>query len=212
MRAWMFSILLTASSALAAPPGVTPVTVTPPSATPPTQPTLTPVNIDEVPAACREIAQRADSATASHARSARVSLAICIAHEQSRAIAVCDCEDSVHQLDEAIAPAIALLDELVGGDDVAWQVVAIHTKGELYTELASRVFAAVPAVPPGSPEEAVSLHDLRVQLVQPLIQPWLERARDLFGEVERIAAQHPELAKNPTADAAVRDSRRRLAR
>jgi hypothetical protein len=141
-----------------------------------------------------------------------VSLAICIAHEQSRAIPVCDCEESVHQLDDAIAPGLALLDELASGDDVAWHVVAIHTEGELYAELASRVLAAVPAVPPGSEDEAVSLHDLRVQLVQPVIQPWLELAHDRFGEVERIASQHPELAKNPTADAAVRDSRRRLAR
>ncbi len=211
----MFSIVLTASSALAAPPGATPPALMPPSATPPSQPpapTLPPVNVGEVPASCRELAQRANAASASLARAARVSLAICIAHEQTRAIPVCDCEESVHQLDDAIAPAVTLLGEVAGSDDVAWQVVAIHAEGELYSELASRVLAAVPQVPPGSPDDAAALRELRVQLVQPLIQRWLDRARDRFAEVGRIAARHGELAQNATADAAVRDSQRRLAR
>jgi len=181
MRVWMFSILLIASSALAAPPGATPPTLSPPSATPPIQPPA-PV---------------------------RVSHAIAMAHEQTRTIAVCDCEESVHQLDDAIAPAIALLDEVIGGDDPAGQVVALHGEGELYTELADRVLAAVPAVPPGSSEDATALHALRVQLVQPLIQPWLDRAREKFAEVGRIATLHPQLAKNATADPAIRDSQRR---
>ncbi len=212
----MFAILLGAASALAQPPGLTPpvrraAPAPPPKPVPPPPPALTPVDPATVPEACHDLALRAGSSNFQLAEASRVSLALCLADDKTKQVAVCDCDQSVHDLDDAVGPSFAILDELANLGEPAWQIAALHAKGELLEQLAQKVVQAVPAAPAGASEDEQNLHDVRVQLVQPLVQPWLERARDNFTEVDHLAQQHPELAKNPSADTAIRDSRRRLA-
>ncbi|MGE5181854.1 MAG: hypothetical protein ACM31C_07320, partial [Acidobacteriota bacterium] len=213
----MFAILLGAASALAQPPGLTPpvrpapAPPPPPRRVPPPPPALTPVDPATVPAACHDLALRAGSTNFQLAEASRVSLALCLAQDDTAQVAVCDCDQSVHDLDDAASPAFAILDELATLGEPVWQVAALHAEGELLGQLAQKVLQAVPPAPAGASEDEQNLHDVRAQLVQPLVEPWLERARDRFAQVARLAQQHPELAKNPTAATAIRDSRQRRA-
>jgi hypothetical protein len=121
---------------------------------------------------------------------------------------VCDCDQSVHDLDDATAPAFALLDDLATNGEPAWHVIALHAEGDLLEQLAQRVVQSVPAA---TSDDNAELHTLRLELVQPVVQPWRDRAHDRFVQVDRIAGEHTELASNALVTAAVADSRRRIA-
>jgi hypothetical protein len=225
MRVFATWIVVASASAAAAPPGETPAAKppgetdpivkppgeTPPDATPPPDaPLLTTIDVDAVPEQCRTLVQRADSEKLALALSARVSLALCSAAERMRAVALCDCQQSVTDLDAAVAPSFAILDEVQGAGEIVWQVIALHAEGELLAELAARVLATIPPPLPDTSPEAIALHDTRAKMLQPLVQPWLDRSHERFMKVDELGQQHAELAYHQLADAAVKDSRRRL--
>ena len=213
----VLAMLVVASSAAAAPPGATPPVVhspamTAPQAPPvPPKPTLMAIDLDAVPAKCKDLGERASSQDFALAESARVSLALCTASDKTTTIAVCDCEQSVKDLDEAVAPAFAILDELANVGEPTWQVIALHAKADVLDQLARRVENALPVLPPDASSEQQELRDVRLQMLRPMIEPWRTRAQNVLAQVVRIAKAHPEVGKNQLADQAVRDSRRRLA-
>ena len=191
------------ATALAQPPGATP-----PGAAP--TPALTPVNAEEVPEACRDLAKMASSPSKYAALSARISLASCLADHAMKPLVLCDCEQSVHEIEEAAAPSLALLDEVFAAGDATTKILARHARGEMLSSFVARMLATVPP-PPNGTSEALALRDLRLDLVQPLVEPWRAKARSAHEEVDRLAKAHPQLAKNQAIVAAVRTSRDRLA-
>jgi hypothetical protein len=220
---WLPTLLMFVSaSAVAAPPGATPPITKAPGMTAPsappapvqvpqTPPPLTAIDPDNVPERCLDLALRAGSPEPSLAQSSRVSLALCIASERKRAVVLCDCEQSVKDLDEAVAPAFAILDEIASVGEPQWQVIALHSEADELSLLAQRLLETLPRVPEGTGSDQAALHDVRSQMLQPLVEPWRSKAQEKFAQIDRIAKTHPELAKIATVDAAVRDSRRRLA-
>jgi hypothetical protein len=211
----VLAMLFVASSAAAAPPGATPPVVrapamTVPQAPPPEPPApaLTAIDPDAVPQPCLDLALRAGSTNAALAQSSRVSLALCIANQTSKSVAVCDCEQTVKDFDEAIAPAFAILDELAAIGEPTWQVIALHAEADVLAGMVRRVEATLPAAT--SPEQQ-ELRELRVQMLRPLLEPWRTRSQNAFVQVDRVAKVHPEVGKNQLAASAVADSRRRLA-
>lgn len=200
----MLVVSLASATASAAPPSA-------PAAPPaPSTPALSVVDPVVTPAPCRAAALLAGSANKNLALGSRVALAGCLADVQLRPLVLCDCGQSVSEIDDATARSLALLDEVSQVGLPEWQIVAQHAKGELLDALAVRMLATLPAPEPGASEDAIALHDTRAQLLRQLVAPWQSHAQDAFGEVDRIAKQNPELAKRPNLQAAVTDSERRL--
>lgn len=171
--------------------------------------TLTKVDLADVPDACKGLAKTGASASVNQALSARTSLAVCLADQKTKPLVLCDCEQSVREIEAAIQPSLDMLDEVFALGDPAQQVLARSAQGEMLQSLATRMLATVPAPVNGSPE-AISLHDTRVQLLQPLIAPWQQQAQAAFAAVDQLAKKNPQLAKNQAVVAAVRTSRQRL--
>jgi hypothetical protein len=189
-----------------APPAPPPAQSTPASPTP-AVPKLTTLDPDDVPEACRDLAKLSDSASKAQALSARISLASCLVDQKSKPLVLCDCEQSIIDVNAVIEPSLALLDEVFVLGDPTTKILARHTQGEILSSFAQRVLATVP---PATNSNETSLRETRLAMVQPLIQPWLTRAQAAFTEVDKIARTNPQLAKNPAVLAAVRSSRAKL--
>ena len=218
MRSAVAFVLLGSATVLADPVAQAPAPpaspVSPPAAAPEPTPTpvpvtLTKVDVEALPEACRDIGKLADSPIKARALSARISLASCLVDEQTKPLVLCDCEQSVNEINDAIDSGLIILDEVVLLGDPASQILARHSQGEILSAFAQRMLATVP--PPLNPsEEAIALRDTRLDLLQPLIQPWLARAQAAYAEIDKIARANPQLAKNPAVLAAVRSSRAKL--
>lgn len=162
------------------------------------------IDVASAPPACRSAGKLVGSRDRNAAAAAKISLAVCVANANLAPLALVDAEASVRDVDGATAASFAMLDDIARSADPHWQIIALHAEGDLYASIAQRMMSTVPAGP--SPQ----LHDTRVALLQPLVQPWLDKSQAAFAEVDRIAKAHPELRQQAIADA-VRDSRRRLA-
>ena len=171
--------------------------------------TLTKVNLDDVPVPCKELAKAADSPSVNQALSARTSLAVCLADQKTKPIVLCDCEQSVREIEAAIQPSLDMLDEVFTMGDAAQQILARSAQGEMLQSFATRMLGTVPPPLDGSPE-AVALHDTRIQMLQPLVAPWQQQAQAAFAAVDQLARKNPQLTKNQAVVAAVRTSRQRL--
>ncbi|HEY5946472.1 MAG TPA: hypothetical protein VIV40_13310 [Kofleriaceae bacterium] len=182
----------------------------PPAVPAPTPAPATTLDPAEVPEACRDLAKLAGSPSKAQSWSARISLASCLVDDKAKSLVLCDCEQSVNDINAAIDPSLALLDEVFAQGDPATKILARHSQGEILSSFATRMLATVPP-PANSSEEAIALRDTRVSMLQPLIQPWIARAQSAYAELDRIAKANPQLAKNPAVLAAVRSSRARLA-
>jgi hypothetical protein len=212
MRTALLGILLASTSALAqsasAPPPAAPTPATAPA------PALrgnglSLVAVNDLPEACHDLGKLADSPAANRALSARISLASCLVEQRTKPLVLCDCEQSVRDLESASAQSISLLDEVAAVGDPATKILALQTKADLLAGLALRILATVPAAVDGS-EAAVNLRHTRLDLIHPHITPWQQQAKNAYQELDRIARANPQLAKNPAVLAAVRASRNKL--
>lgn len=216
MRSIVLAVLLSSSVALAAPPGETPPPApgnTAPVATPPpvpSTPELVKVDADQIPESCGAFAKSIDSPSINRALSARISLAGCLADAGLKALVLCDCAQSVQDMDTATELSRVLFDEAISLGDGATQILARHAKGDLLSSLAQRLLATVPPPRDATPE-AIALHDTRLDLLTPLVEPWVTAAQTEYRELDRLARDNPKLEKNPAVAAAVRATRDRLA-
>jgi hypothetical protein len=171
---------------------------------------MPPIDLSVVPEACKPLAKQAVAPNGSVAWVARISLASCMADRAVAPIALCDCGASIVAVDAAVAPAIAVLDDVIGAADPATQIAAEHAEGELYAGLVSRLLATLPKVGSGATDAEIALHDMRTQALQVQLAAWREAALTSFQHVVEIAKAHPELANNRAVATAVRDSEQRL--
>jgi hypothetical protein len=232
MRPLLVGILLSSATALASPDspargtpaGPAPVQPAPqqapaqPGASAPRTPTnvdrrpaisLTALALDELPDACRALGKLADSPSPARALSARISLASCLVDHRLRELVLCDCEHSVREIDDAIAESTLLLDEVFAAGDPTTKILARQALGDLFAGLVTRVLATVPQ-PVNASEPAVAMHDTRLAMLQPLLDPWRDRARAAYRELDQVARANPQLAKNAAVLAAVRAARTKL--
>ena len=196
-------------------PGETPpqtTNVTPPGATPPAQsaPTLTSLDADKIPESCASLAKTADAPSINRALSARIALAGCLTDAGLKALVLCDCAQSVQEIETATELPRLLFDEAIALGDLTTQILARRAKGDLLTSLATRMLGTVPP-PVNTTPEAIALRDTRMDLLTPLVQPWQLAARVEYEELDKTARANPQLVKNPAVAAAVRASRERLA-
>jgi hypothetical protein len=160
-------------------------------------PVVPAIDVASAPPACRSAGKLASP-------TGKISLALCVANAKLGPLQLVDAEASIQDVDAATAPSLAMLDEVAASNDPHWQVIALHAEGDLLATMAARMLSTVPALPAGE------LHDSRMQLLQPRVQPWLDRAQQAFAEVDRLAKDHPELQRQSALSDAIIDSRRRM--
>lgn len=221
MRRFVVVLMLWPTIALAGdqPPVARPPVSQPPAAesrpsstprlNPPSGPVLSEIDIEGLPAACRELGTLSESRSPNRAISARIALATCLVDEKTKGLVLCDCEQSVLEVNEILDPSVALLEEVFVNGDPALKILARHAEGQLLASFATRLLNAVPP-PVNATSEALALRETRLAMVQPLVEPWLRRSQAAFAEIDRIARANPALEKNAAVVAAVRDGRSRL--
>jgi hypothetical protein len=166
--------------------------------------------LDDLPPACRDIGKLAQSPSRAQSLSARISLGNCLVEQKLRGVPLCDCEQSVREIEAASTQTFALFDEAFLFGDPTQKILARQAQGDLLASLSTRMLATVPPLV-DSNEAAVALRDTRLSLLRPLVEPWLLRAQTAYVELDRIARENPKLAKNPAVLTAVRTSRVKLA-
>jgi len=172
---------------------------------------LASIDLTRVPESCKPLAKQALAQSLTAALTARVSLATCMADRAIAPLVLCDCGESILAVDAAIAPAIAVLDNVIEVGDPAMQVIGEHAEGKLYAGFATRLLATLPSPGPGASDTELALRDLRKQALEAQLAPWREAAMTAFQHVVEIARSHPEAASNATAASAIRDSQQQLA-
>jgi hypothetical protein len=158
------------------------------------------VDVENAPPECRDAGKLAQSRDRGVVLSAKISFALCTANAALTPLQLVDAEASVNEVDRATSNSLALLAEVANAGDPKWAIVALHAAGDLLATMTKRMTDTVPA---NSPAE---LRDMRTQMLQPHLQPWIERSQKAFSEVDRLAKANPQLAKNQV----VANSRKRV--
>jgi hypothetical protein len=220
------SLMLIAPAALAAPapspaPGgprspAQPAAPSPrASATPAAQPqpivALAPIDLTQVPEPCKPLTRQASAADLTVAYATRIALARCMADHAIAPLALCDCAASVVAIDAAVAPAIALLDDVSSSAAPAIQAIAEDTEGQLYIGFVTRMRSTLPAAGSEASPEELALRNMRAQTLDAQLAPWHEAAMASFEHVLDLAKAHPEISRNPATATAIRDAERRVA-
>lgn len=172
---------------------------------------LAPIDPSVIPEPCKPLAKQAVAPTVAVAFQARISLASCMAGRAIAPLELCDCGASIVAIDKAVAPAIALLDDVIAAADPATRLIAEHAEGQLYAGFAARLVATLPPLGPNATEAETALRDMRKQTLAAQLEPWREAAMTSFQHVVDLAKAHPELASHRVIAAAVRDSEQQLA-
>jgi hypothetical protein len=162
------------------------------------------IDVENAPPACRDAGKLAQSRDRQAALSAKISFAICTATAALAPLQLVDAEASVQEVDRVTSNSMALLSEVANAGDPKWAIVALHAEGDLLATMTKRMMDTVPANQPAE------LRDMRTQMLQPHLQPWIERAKQAFTEVDRLARANPRLAKSQIVASAVDDSRKRM--
>jgi len=172
---------------------------------------LVPIELASVPEACRSLAKQAIAQRVPAAFATRISLASCMADRAIEPLPLCDCGESIAAVDAAVAPAIAVLDDVIANADPATAMIAAHAEGQLYAGFATRLLATLPRPGPEASEAEAALHDVRKQGLDAQLAAWRDTAMSAFQRTVELAKAHPELANRPVVAAAVRDSEQQLA-
>ena len=175
----------------------------------PAGPALTKLDPESIPEQCKSLAKEADATSINRALSARISLSSCLVDHKLKPLVLCDCEQSVQDINAATSLPLTLLDEVYTAGDPSMKILARQAKGDMMLGIVQRMQNTVPP-PVNATPEAQQLRVTRVDMLTPMLVPWQDAARAAFKEVEIIAKANPQLAKNPAVLAAVRAARSKL--
>lgn len=187
----------------------------PEPAAPPTQAVPAPVAkteakadpFAELPKQCAPIAKRMATPNAVQAMSARIALANCMADARLAPLKLLDTQESMLEVEAAIAPSFELLDDVIARAGAQNQLLAHHAKMRIVQQCATRMLAAVP--PAAQPTvEAAQLRDSRRVLVEAMIAPWRAQIADEARAANEIAASNPKLAKIASVALALRETKK----
>jgi hypothetical protein len=170
---------------------------------------LAPIDLREIPEQCHPVAKQAAATNVVAALSARISLANCLADVKLAPLKLVDCEASMQEVDEAVAPAFALLDEVIAGatDDVT-KIVAERAKAELYTQMHTKMLATLP--PPGTTQASLAMYAARKSILDLQLTRWQDAAATSWEHILAIVKATPKLEKNPVVALNARTARDRL--
>jgi hypothetical protein len=152
---------------------------------------------------CRHYENHGDIVSTRSLIEARISMASCTADVRLRGV-------PVEAYNDAVAPALTLLDQAVAADDPALAIVALAIKADLYSGLAVRARNSVPMIDALTVGVALANHDRRHAEIEATVQPWLDRARAAQQAAVAIGRRHPDAMHHPIAASAFRASEQAL--
>lgn len=173
-------------------------------------PSPAPFALDETTRRCQPLAKRASIGTVPQALSARVLLASCIADARIAVLSLIDGQESVLAMEEAVEPAIAMLDGVIAAGDPGLKISALHAKADLYGRMAAKMMDTVPP-PANTTPEAAALRETRREIIAGMLGAWRDHIQGAHQAIVDLGRKHPALAKNPVAQATIRESERVLA-
>jgi hypothetical protein len=174
------------------------------------RPQLATIVIEDLPERCKLLAKRTAVPHVAQQLSARIALATCLADARASALSLIDGPESVLALEQASEQAFAILDNVIDVGDPAAKVMALRAKADLYAAMSARMAATVPPLQNATPE-AIALRDTRRQIALGMTLPWRDRGRELHEAIVELGRKSPQLARNPVAQTAIRDSEQKLA-
>jgi hypothetical protein len=163
-----------------------------------------PLDLSTVPARCSAVAQIPRSArSADPAFGARVSAATCMVDVALAGVPLRDDDASIRAVDAATAPLLATLDEVVVSGNAEWKAVALYMKSDLLFGFEARLRASIPAITQQTSLAAAQAIERRRSDLESKLAPWDARARTAIEQVLGLAHEHPELANENPALAAM---------
>lgn len=169
-----------------------------------------PVDLN-VPERCQAVSQVPHSSrTAEPALAARVSAASCTAEQKLAGLPLTDSEASMQRVNDAVAPVIAALDEVIAQGDPYAQLVAAYTKGDLLLGLQERMRASIPPMTSQMSLQTVKDIEQRHRALEPRLSRWGKEGRTALLRVLATARDNPKLSRdNPVVQYMIRDAERR---
>lgn len=153
------------------------------------------VDVDATEPGCRVLAQTPQNASSDGPSvDAAISTANCVAMVRMRRLVLAPTADSVQMLDEAMRPALAILDRVIVNGDVEHKLIAYYAKVDLLNGSAARMFAALPRLSPQMSKAEVAEHQRLVKRTGVLVEPWLRQGTRMRRDIAELVAQHPSLA------------------
>ncbi|HUJ57550.1 MAG TPA: hypothetical protein VLX92_03645 [Kofleriaceae bacterium] len=153
------------------------------------------VDVAAVDPACRVLAQTPQNATVDGpSYDAAISTANCVAMAGTRTLVLTPSADSVKALDDAEAPALAILDRVIARGDAEHALIADYAEVDLLRGNAARMLDALPPLSPQMSRNEVAEHTRQVMVTGVLIEPWLRRATKIRRDIATLVSAHPELA------------------
>ncbi|HVW28172.1 MAG TPA: hypothetical protein VHC69_22570 [Polyangiaceae bacterium] len=125
-------------------------------------------------------------------------------------LALTDDEASIERVDDATAPILATLDEVIAQGDPSEQIVAAYTKGDLLFGLQERLREAVPPITARTSLRTAKAIEQRHRALEPKLARWGRDGTAAFLRVKETARANPKLASgNPVIQYMIRDAERR---
>jgi len=147
----------------------------------------------KLPAKCAALAVPPASAKISApAFAAHISVANCLAEIEMNTATVTPDLGSIERLDKAVAPALAILDNVILVGDPYARMTALDAKRDLYVSVVVRERSSE------TREDAASR--ARLELA---VAPWLADATDTIVAMTELAHQHPQLVRRDSFMAGV---------
>ncbi len=155
------------------------------------------VDVSTVEGGCRPLAVVPQSiAVTGPSLDAAISTANCVAMIRTRALVLTPTADSVRALDEAVAPAIAILDRVVAAGDPEHALIAEFAKVDILQGNTARMLAALPRLSPQMSRSEVAEHMRLVAATDVLTERWRKQAFECRRKIARLAFRYPDLAEH----------------
>jgi hypothetical protein len=150
---------------------------------------------------CRQLAMIPKTARVSGPQyDAAISTANCMIRHHTQGLILTPSAQSVRDLDNAVAPALQILERVIATADPAHAVLARYAELDLYEGNTARLLAA-----PRPPAQHIDKH---VAAADVLTQPWRERALETRRSIAAAVRAHPDMSRrDPVLAYAIANSR-----
>jgi hypothetical protein len=152
------------------------------------------VDMSTVDAPCRVMARIPSNAIISGpSYDAAISTANCMVMARTRGLELTPTADSVAALDDAVAPAIEILDRVIKTGDAEHKIIALYSKAGIFEGNAARMLSALPRLSPQMGSKEVVDHYREVRVTDELTQPWRHRGLECRRQIGRLASRDPQV-------------------
>ena len=167
------------------------------------------VNGSTIDPVCRQLALiPANTRSSGPQYDAAISTANCMIMHRTKGLILTPSAQSVRDLDNAVAPALQILERVIATADPAHAVLARYAELDLYEGNTARLLAALTPPAPHMTGMQQYEYDKHVAAADALTQPWRESALDTRRSIAAAVRAHPDLSRrDPVLAYAVEHSR-----